>query len=75
MKSGAENEQAVDNFNFRTEFFDRPACLHAKKIPVSWNRRILETLLIFELSLWLWKSMNEHLRKSVNVAQKKRSSV
>ena len=32
MNSGAENEQAVDNFNFRTEFFDRPACLHAKKI-------------------------------------------
>ena len=42
---------------------------------LSWNRRILKTLFNFELSFWLWKSMNQHLRKSVNVAQKKRSSV
>ena len=43
----------------------------------SWNRRILKTLALFnfELSFWLWKSMNQQPRKSVNVAQKKRSSV
>ena len=29
----------------------------------------------FELSFWLWKSMNRQLRKTVNVAQKIRSSV
>ena len=39
------------------------------------NCRILKTLFNFELSLWLWKSMNQQLRKSMNVAQKKRSSV
>ena len=33
------------------------------------------TLFNFELSFWLWKSMNHQLRKTVNVAQKKRSSV
>ena len=42
---------------------------------LSWNRRILKTLFNFELSFWLWKSMNQQLRKSVNVAQKKRCSV
>ena len=42
---------------------------------LSWNRRILKTLSNFELSFWLWKSMNQQLRKSVKVAQKKRSSV
>ena len=40
---------------------------------LSWNRRILKTLFNFELSFWLWKSMNQQLRKSVNVAQKKHS--
>ena len=40
---------------------------------LSWNRSILKTLFNFELSFWLWKSMNQQLRKSVNVAQKKRS--
>ena len=34
---------------------------------------ILKTLFNFELSFWLWKSMNQQLRKSVNVAQKKHS--
>ena len=29
----------------------------------------------FGLSFWLWKSMNQQLRKSVNVAQKRRSSL
>ena len=42
-------------------------------VTLSWNRRILKTLFNFELSFWLWKSMNQQLRKSVNVAQKKRS--
>ena len=41
---------------------------------LSWNRRILKTLFNFELSFWLWKSMNQQLRKSVNVTQTKRSS-
>ena len=44
-------------------------------VTLSWNRRILKTLFNFELSFWLWKSMSQQLRKSVNVAQKKRSSV
>ena len=34
----------------------------------------LKTLFNFDLSFWLWKSMNQQLRKSTNVAQKKRSS-
>ena len=42
---------------------------------LSWNRRILKTLFNFELSFWLWKSMNQQLRTSVNVAQKKSCSV
>ena len=42
---------------------------------LSWNRRILKTLFNFRLSFWLWKSMNQQLRKSVNVAQKRRSSL
>ena len=33
------------------------------------------TLFNFELSFWLWKSMNHQHPKTVNVAQKKRSSV
>ena len=41
---------------------------------LSWNRRILKTLFNFELSFWLWKSMNQQLRKSVIVTQTKRSS-
>ena len=41
---------------------------------LSWNRRILKTLFNFELSIWLWKSMNQQLRKSVIVTQTKRSS-
>ena len=40
---------------------------------LSWNRRILKTLFNFGLSFWLWKSMNQQQRKSVSVAQKKRS--
>ena len=39
------------------------------------NRGILKTLFNFELQFWPWKSMNHQLRKSVNVAQKKRSSI
>ena len=42
---------------------------------LSWNRGILKTLFIFELSFWLRKSMNHQLRKFVIVVQKKRSSV
>ena len=42
---------------------------------LSWDPRILMTLFNFGLSFWLWKSMNQQLRKSVNVAQKKRRSV
>ena len=30
---------------------------------LSWNSRILKTLFNFELSFWLWKSMNQQLRK------------
>ena len=41
---------------------------------LSWNRSILKTLFNFELSFWLWKSMNQQLRKSVIVTQTKRSS-
>ena len=41
---------------------------------LSRNRRILKTLFNFELSFWLWKSMNQQLRKSVIVTQTKRSS-
>ena len=40
-----------------------------------WNCRILKTLFNFELSFWLWKSMNQQLGRSVNVAEKKHSSV
>ena len=39
------------------------------------NRGILMTLFNFELQSWRLKSMNRQLRKSANVAQKKRSSV
>ena len=39
------------------------------------NRGILMTQFNFELQSWRLKSMNRQLRKSANVAQKKRSSV
>ena len=111
--AGADNEQAVDNFNFRNDdlstdlhvyrqrrFWAREhykgiqsrneakippnttrsaTCLHGVRefgmtehltmiATLSWNRRILKTLFNFGLSFWLWKSMNQQLRKFVNVA-------
>ena len=52
----------------RTEHLNMTATL-------SWNRIIFKTLFNFVLSFWLWKSINQQLRKSGNVAQKKRGSV
>ena len=40
-----------------------------------WNRGILKMRFKFELSFWLWKSMNYKLRKSANVAQTKLSLI
>ena len=37
---------------------------------LSWNRGILKTLFILELSFWLRKSMNHQLRKFVIVVQR-----